>query len=476
LPLLLSIQEIYMITKNNLFAIIFIVLCLTLSFAGISQSAVESSGEVNAKDNNAGTVIAGTQADLIINVIIDMSQAEPGEEIESIRITVPNGLTAKDKSVKTVVIGDQNVQNFTQQIQDNNQLIVTLPTLITLTSRVAIEFTVDASAIPIPELQFIVGLIAINQKLLIASIKPGNADGRVNNDSLTLRSVSATKPLPPSSVKVQPDPNGENDLIITWSKVEEVGGYLIYRNDKGNTEIANVIGKDQTSYTDRDLKPGSYTYTIRSYKTQALRSDPTVAVSGTATADKKAPNPPTIVPELKISDKGIEVNWKASPSPDVVKYIIYRGVSVNSVAKLSEVNAAGNSYIDAQPPESGSFLYIVSAADEAGNEAKSSPTQTRQILSGDKPQPNPFTPKSNDPKFNQITFKSSLVKGGEGAFTVRIFDLDGNLVIEKTADSGSKEIKWDGKDSSDNWVNSGIYIYQATMGNKYKVGSIIIAK
>ena len=117
-----------MITKNNLFAIIFIVLCLTISFAGISQSAVESSGEVNAKDNNAGTVIAGTQADLILNVIIDMSQAEPGEEIESIRITVPNGLTAKDKSVKTVVIGDQNVANFTQQIQDNNLILTGLLT------------------------------------------------------------------------------------------------------------------------------------------------------------------------------------------------------------------------------------------------------------------------------------------------------------------------------------------------------------
>ena len=336
-----------MITKNNLLAIISIILCLTLSFAGISQSAVESSGEINAKDNNAGTVIAGTQAALILNIIIDMSQAEPGEEIESIRITVPNGLTAKDKAVKSVVIGDRNIPGFTQQIQDNNLLIVTLPTLITLTSRVAIEFSLDASAVPIPELQFIVGLIAINQRLLIASIKPGNADGRVNNDSLTLRSVSATKPLPPANLKVQPDANGENDLIITWSKVDEVGGYLIYRNDKGTTEIANVIGKDQTSYTDRDLEPISYTYTIRSYKTQALRSDPSAPVNGTATADTKAPEPPTIVPELKILDKGIEVDWKQSPSLDVVKYVIYRGVLASSVVKLSEVDATRNSYIDA---------------------------------------------------------------------------------------------------------------------------------
>lgn len=459
--------------RYNSLMILTIVLFLALYFPNISRTAVESTGEINAKDNNAGTLIAGTQADLIVNMIIDMSQAEPGEEIESIRIIVPNGLTVKDKPVKSVVIGEKNIPNFTQQVQEGNQIIITLPTLITITSRVAIEFTVDVSSVPIPQLQFIVGLIAVNQRLLISSIKPGNADGRVNNDSFTLRSVSATKPLPPTDIKVQPDPNGENDLIITWSKVDEAGGYIIYRN---NTEIANIIGKDQTSYTDRDLDPGTYSYTIRSYKTDVLRSDMSMSAKGTATKDTKAPNPPTIVPELKILEKGIEVNWKPSSSADVVKYIIYRGTSATTAVKIGEVPATKTSFLDEKLPEKGSFLYVVGAVDEAGNQSKSLPTQLRQILSGDRPQPNPFTPKSNDPRFNQITFPSSLVKGGEGTFTLKIFDLEGNLVFEKDAESGSKEIKWDGKDSNGNYVNSGIYIYQATMGDKHKIGSIIVAK
>lgn len=462
-----------MIVRYNPLTVVIIVSFLTFCLPVVGRSAVESIGEINAKDNNAGTLIAGTQADLIANLIIDMSQAEPGEEIESIRIIVPNGLTVRDKPVKSVVIGDKNIPNFTQQIQEGNQIIITLPTLITLTSRVAIEFTVDVSAVPIPQLQFIIGLIAVNQRLLISSIKPGNADGKINNDSFTLKSVSATKPLPPTGIKVQPDPNGENDLIITWSKVDEASGYIIYRN---NTEIANVIGKDQTSYTDRDLDPATYSYTIRSYKTDVLRSDMSASASGTATKDTKAPNPPTIVPELKILEKGIEVSWKPSSSPDVVKYIIYRGTSATTASKIGEVPATKTSYLDEKIPEQGSFLYIIGAVDEAGNQSKSSPTQLRQILSGDKPQPNPFTPKSNDPRFNQITFPSSLVKGGEGTFTIKIFDLEGNLVFEKDADSGSKEIKWDGKDSNGNYVNSGIYIYQATMGNKHKIGSIIVAK
>ena len=118
----------------------------------------------------------------------------------------------------------------------------------------------------------------------------------------------------------------------------------------------------------------------------------------------------------------------------------------------------------------------MSAVDDAGNESKSSPTQIRHVISGDKPQPNPFTPRSTDPRFNQITFPITMVKGGEGDFAIKIYDLDGSPVFEKEAEEGSKEIKWNGKDMSDKYVNSGIYIYQATLGDKYKIGSVIVAK
>jgi len=459
----------------NLISFALLVLCLTLSLSGLSYSAVESVGEINAKDNSTGTVIAGSSADLVLNLTIDMSQAEPGEDIESIKISVPNGLSVSQKPVKSVSVGDEDVPNFTQVVQDNNTVIITLPKVITQTKRVAIEFTVDTSPVPVPQLTFIVGLIAVRQRLLIASIKPGNADGRVNNDSLTLKSVSATKPLPPTDLKVLPDPNGENDLILSWSAVDDPGvsGYFIYRD---NEQVANITGGDQTSYVDIDLKPGNYTYTIRSYKTQTLRSDLSKSVTGTAPADTKAPNPPKINPELKVLDKGIEIDWELSTSSDVIKYVIYRGTSASSVTKIDEIDATKNTYIDAKPPETGSYLYIIAAVDDAGNESKSSPTQIRHVISGDKPQPNPFTPRSTDPRFNQITFPITIVKGGEGDFGIKIYDLEGNLVYEKEAESGSREIKWDGKDINGRYVNGGIYIYQATQGDKYKIGSIIVAK
>jgi hypothetical protein len=460
----------------KLVSVSFVAIFLMLSITAVSQSAVESVGEINAKDNNAGTILAGNSADLILSITIDMSQAEPGEEIESIKITVPSGVSAKAGAVKSVTIGDKKIPNFTGSVQDN-VVIVTLPTVITLTSRVNIEFTVEASQVPIPQLPFIIGLIAANQRLLVASIKPGNADQRVNNDSLTLKSVSATKPNPPSDVKVQPDTSGENDLIISWSKVadEGISGYLIYRNN-GTEPIGNVTGADKTSYTDRDLKPGDYTYTVRSYKTSTLKSDASKLVKGTAPVDKKAPIPPSIKPELKVTDKGIEIDWEPSPSSDVVKYVIYRGVTENSVTKIDEIDSTKNSYIDTKPPESGSYLYVVAAVDESDNEGKSSPTQSRYVVSGDKPQPNPFTPRSPDPRFNQIIFPVTMLKEAEGVFMLKIYDLEGALIFEKEADEGSREIKWDGKDMEGRLADGGIYIYQATKGTKNKIGSIIVAK
>jgi hypothetical protein len=445
------------------------------------QMAVESVGEINAKDNSTGTVIAGTTADLIVTLIADMSQAEPGEEIASIQITIPSGFSARENAVTALIMGGDNIPDL-ESVVDRNRIIVTLPTLITLTSTVAIEFTVDTPATPVPPRPFIVGLYNISQNPILVSIKPANADGRLNNDTLTVKTVAATKPQPPASLTVQPDPSGENDLIISWPKSDDplVSGYLIYRSDKGDDEIADITSREQTSYTDRGLQPGEYSYTIRSYVTRVLRSDASNTASAVAPEDTKAPEPPIIQPEIKVTERGLEINWEASSSRDVVRYVIYRGASLDFLNPIDEVSAQVDvveySYMDANPPAAGSYLYVVAAVDDAGKEAKSSATQSRQALAGAEPQPNPFTPLSADSRYNQITFPASIVEGGEGIFAVKIYDLEGDLVFEKEAVEGSKEIRWDGKDMDGEYVSSGIYVYQATMGDKYKIGTIVVAK
>jgi len=68
------------------------------------------------------------------------------------------------------------------------------------------------------------------------------------------------------------------------------------------------------------------------------------------------------------------------------------------------------------------------------------------------------------------------VEGGEVIFAIKIYDLEGDVVFEKEAEEGSKEIRWDGRDMDGELADSGIYVYQATMGDKHKIGTIVVAK
>lgn len=264
-----------------------------------TPQAVESVGEINAKDNSTGTVLAGLEADLIMTIIADMSQAEPGEEIESIQITIPSGFSAKDGAITAVRTSEKDIPNF-EAVVDRNRIIVVLPTLITLSTVVTIEFTLDAPPTPVTPRSFIVSLLNILKNPIIVAVQSGNADGRINNDSFFLKTVPATKPDPPANVAAQPADNGENDIVISWAKSDDeaVSGYFVYRSDKGDNPIADITSIEQTGYVDRSLNPGEqFSYTVRTYKTQRLISDASKAASAVAPADAIIPEPPIVQPE-----------------------------------------------------------------------------------------------------------------------------------------------------------------------------------
>ena len=467
-------------TANIAFVVMgFTSLCLALFAHAEDRLAVTSTGEINAKDNSAGRVSAGSTAELLVALIADMSEAVPGEEIRAIRITMPLGFSAGEKAVTAVNVAEDHVPDF-KSVVDRSRIIITLPNLIAMSSSIVIEFAVNTPAQPATDQFFIVALLNDLQNPIIVSVAAGNADGRLNNDKLTIDVILATKPLPPSDLRVLPDPSGENDLVLSWTMSDDpaVSGYLVYRD---GDQVGDVDSRMRVSYTDRNLKSRAYSYVVRSYKTKVLMSVPSNEASATATEDTKAPDQPVIEPETKVVEKGskegVEIRWQPSKSGDVVNYVIYRGESLDSLDVIHEISdPAASSYVDEDPPAEGRYLNVVAAVDEAGNETKSSPTLTRQVLSDAKPQPNPFTPLSADPTYNQITFPAAMVEGGEGTFAITVYDLEGDVVFDEQAEGGSKEIKWDGKDADGKYVNGGIYIYQATVGSGYKIGTIIVAK
>lgn len=462
---------------------IIIIFCL---ISEVAYGAVSSIAELNVKGNEVGRVVAGSKATLILTVIADMSLALPGEEIKAARVTMPAGFSARAEDLISVILTvktDEELPDVRTTVV-GEQITFVLPRLITRTSTLTITFGVTAPPVETPEAQFVVSLINVTDEILIRSVNPGNADPdpKRRNDKLKLTVVPAVPPPIVQNLKVSSDPQGENDLIITWdmSSDPDVAGYFLYRDG----ERINIEGVETTIFRDVNVKPGRHTYVIEAYKTAIVKSPKSSELSATATADTKAPLPAQVEKEVKSTPDGFQISWKASESQDVVKYIVLVGTSEKDLRPKGSVNVEKSeqpdySYTDISPPSSGIFMYVVIAEDEAGNKSALSPKSFTQKKRAPVPVgPNPFTPRSSDPNFNRVKFDSKKLFSPEteGEFRVKIFSINGTLVWESAPEIGKREIAWDGKDKNGRLVESGVYVYQAEMGEQIRTGTVVVAK
>ena len=67
-----------------------------------------------------------------------------------------------------------------------------------------------------------------------------------------------------SAPRLKSAKSASNGIQLTWSKVSNASGYVIYRNNKC---IGGVKGNKTVSYIDRKTKTGSrYTYLVRAFR------------------------------------------------------------------------------------------------------------------------------------------------------------------------------------------------------------------
>ena len=67
-----------------------------------------------------------------------------------------------------------------------------------------------------------------------------------------------------SAPRLKSAKSASSGIQLTWSKVSNASGYVIYRNDKC---IGGVKGNKTVSYIDRKAKTGSrYTYLVRAFR------------------------------------------------------------------------------------------------------------------------------------------------------------------------------------------------------------------
>ena len=443
-----------------------------------SYGAVTSVGEINVVGQKEGVVPASSTVPLLVALVIDRSLAEPGEEIKIIEITMPRGFLTQSSYFRGISRdGNQIVARAV--VSGGSVLRVELADAIVdfQNSLYEITFECQTPNTLIPEAVFRARLRNLQDGPIGEFIRPGQADGKLNNDDFTLQVIPNVPPDPVIGFTAEADETGENDVTLRWQKSEDqdVNGYLIYR-DKDDTTI-NVENRSSTTFRDVNVPLGNHTYQITAYKTLFLQSERSPIQMVDVSADTAAPDPPTMLSVITSSD-GVEVLWKPSISRDVVAYRVLFGSSGSGEPEPlpnGEIREVKTEYrfIDDRPLSIGSFTYAVIAIDEADN--ASAPVQ-KKLRIFDKPYPNPFTPLSPDEDFNRVVFPARTLEETSGEFTVLIFDIDGMLVKTLTALPGETELIWDGHDESGEIVESGVYVYQLQVGESFKTGTLIVAK
>ena len=444
-------------------------------------SAVTSVGEINVEGETKGIVPASSTIPLIVSLSIDRSLAEPGEEIKTIEITMPNGFITRLGDFK--YINRDGVELIARAVvSGGNVLRVELTNPIVDFQNSLFEIAFDSQT---PNNVFVAVFKVLLRNREDAPIgefiREGQADGKLNNDKLKLQVIPNVPPAPVTSFIAEADTTGENDVTLRWQKSldPDVNGYIIYRNKEFTIKVEK---RASTTYRDVNVSPGNHTYQISAYKTIFLQSIRSPIQTVDVLEDTAAPEPPTAL-RVVTSNEGVEVFWMGSVSRDVSTYKVlfgsteFENLQTFPDGEISAEKRANESpeyrYIDTRLLEIGSFTYAIVAIDEAGNE--SSPIKKRYRVF-DKPYPNPFTPLSNDPDFNTVIFPARVVEDAEGEFSVLLFNLNGVLIRTLNALIGETELKWDGKNENGEIVESGIYLYQLQVGDSFKTGTIILAK
>jgi len=462
--------------RFSLIPVTILILCCLGLAAGNGYAAVSSTGEINVLGDDQGRVPASSTVTLIVALVIDRSLAEPGEEIKTFDIITPSGFIVQTATVRVSRDG-QPIGASAEMAGSSLRVELDNPIADFSNSFNEVVFESRTPATAAQQVEFRVRLRNLNDQPIGEFIKPGNADGRPNNNDFTLQVIPNVPPQPVQNLAVNADATGENDVTITWQGVDDpdVNGYFIYRD---TDPPIDVVGREITVFRDINVSPGEHFYAIEAYKTPLLRSARSQTLTVTVSADIAPPTAPGNF-SVNSSGDGVRLTWINSSSRDAVRFQVAFGPTPDQLQPLDdgainiEPSRAEYEFVDRRTLGVGTFVYAVTAIDEVGNESEPA-IQTIRILG--EPFPNPFTPLSNNPAYNRVVFPARAIEDAEGAFSVLIFDINGMLVRELTGEPGARELEWDGRDEDSEIVESGVYIYQLQLGDSFKTGTVIVAK
>ena len=181
----------------------------------------------------------------------------------------------------------------------------------------------------------------------------GNLSDPSNPASATV--LDTTKPTVPGNLRATA---GTGQVVLRWNASSDDVGVTGYRIYRGGNEIAAV--GNTTTYTETNLAPGTYSYTVRARDAAGNLSDPSNSASDTV-PDTTQPTKPGNL-RATGGTRQVSLTWNASTdNVGVTGYQVYRGPE-----EIANVGAGATSYTDTGLA-AGPYSYTVRAVDAAGN-------------------------------------------------------------------------------------------------------------
>ncbi len=190
--------------------------------------------------------------------------------------------------------------------------------------------------------------------------------------------LDRTPPMPPSGLIVL---DGHGKAILKWNYGLDLdaAGYNVYRSELigGDYDKVNsrVIPFEKPYFVDTTVKAGRYFFkvtTIDSAGNESKKSNPMMAII----KDSVPPDPPASV-MARYKDGKISISWKASNSPDLMGYYVYRGTIRDRLPKIVShpLSRESRSFVDKGYGKGGfsagkTYFVGVTAIDSSRNESK----------------------------------------------------------------------------------------------------------
>jgi hypothetical protein len=197
--------------------------------------------------------------------------------------------------------------------------------------------------------------------------------------------VTLSPEVPPAAPVLGEVTAEEGRICLEWTAPREdllgrpttPGGYFVYRRRLPQEEYERPVNANpvtRTSYVDTSVAYGSsYLYTVRATIEGKPRLEgPPAGEAGIVYNDVYPPAAPPRLDALSEADV-VRIVWDASPSNDVVGYLVFRAEGDSPPVPLTRSPVNDTFFTDSSVPAGRRYRYTVRAVDGAGNLGSPSP-------------------------------------------------------------------------------------------------------